>query len=111
MKKIDDLLFSGKPQVFGGLSNELELEEVCPSEFREENSWSDYASKIFFMGADISKWKWRETDPEERKKKLQCFDGLLGSFGISHEGKEAVAGWMLSVMLEEVPEWISAKKE
>ena len=48
---------------------------------------------------------------EERQRKLSCFKSLLGSFDIKHEDKEAVAGWMLSEMLTEVPKHMPIKKE
>ena len=41
---------------------------------------------------------------------MGCFQGVLGTFGLRHEDKEAVAGWMLSEMLAEVPEYIPGKK-
>jgi hypothetical protein len=40
---------------------------------------------------------------QQKNKQFSCFRGLLGSFCLPHEGKEAVAGWMLSEMLTEVP--------
>ena len=99
-----ELLFEGEPELLGGLSNEDELDGLCPKEFRRRNRWSEYASKLFFCGANISNWKWKSENDEEKRKQLNCFSGLLSSFSISHQGKEAVAGWMLSEMLSEVPE-------
>lgn len=100
-------LFSGKPSPFGGLSNERELVKICPEDFKNNwtsNKWCNYASKLFFSGGSIKNWKWKTIDTADREIQLRCFYGLLGTFGIPHESKEAVAGWMLSEMLEELPE-------
>ena len=102
--KTVSLLFAGEPQPFGGLSNEQELAKLCPPEFNKDNLWVIYASKIFFGGANITDWKWRSVKDEERQRQMVCLLGLLGSFDLSHEDKEAVAGWILSKILSEVPE-------
>ena len=105
-------LFAGEPGVFGGLSNEDELVKICPDEFIDRhNKWSEYCSKIFFSGADISNWKWKVEHKTEQLNQLRCFRALLGSFAIKHEHKEAVAGWMLSEMLTEVPEYLKGKEK
>ena len=112
MKEKDpvETLFSGKPGFLGGLSNEDELAEVCPEEFKKDNPWSDYASRMFFGGANISNWKWATDDETIRKTQKACLSGLLGTFGLDHQDKEAVAGWMLSKMLTKVPEYLEPKK-
>ncbi len=102
-------LFTGKPEPFGGLSNERELAKQCPPEFKKTNKWSDAAMRLFFSGGNIAHWKWKSEDPEERKKQKQCFTSVLGTFDLKHEDKEAVAGWMLSEMLSEVPSHIPAE--
>ena len=96
------VLFAGRPEGLGGLSNEEELVKECPPEFLSNNPWSNYASSIFFQGAKVATWKWKSDDPAERRRQMACFKGLLGSF-IDHNEKESVAGWMLSEMLTEVP--------
>jgi hypothetical protein len=96
-------LFAGKSSPFGGLSNEAELVKECPAEFMKDNKWSSFASKIFFNGAHTENWDWKTTDKDEAIKQFICLRGLLGTFGIKHEDKEAVAGWMLSEMLNEIP--------
>lgn len=93
-------LFEGKPSICG-LSNENELVRICPPEFKKRNAWSEYASHIFFAGANASAWKWKNL--AERPKQISCFNALLGGFDLSHEDKIAVAGWMLSEMLAELP--------
>ena len=105
------ILFAGEPEMLGGLSNERELVKECPPEFLRDNPWSDYASKAFFQGAKIVNWTWKSNDPAERRRQMACFQGLLGTFGIGHNEKESVAGWMLSEMLAEVPEYVPPDKE
>jgi hypothetical protein len=105
-----EILFSGEPVVFGGLSNEEVLAKECPEKFKDSNPWSNYASSVFFRGANISNWKWVTEDQYTRKKQLACFHGLLSGFNLHHEDKEAVAGWMLSKMLKEVPKYLAPKK-
>jgi hypothetical protein len=105
-KMANETLFSGKPKGLGGLSNEDELVTACPDEFKKENPWSVLAMQLFFNGGKIGHWKFKTQDKNVRSVQLACFKGLISTFGISHEDKEAVAGWMLSEMLEEVPEYI-----
>ncbi len=103
-----EVLFRGKGDaVFGGLSNEEELGKLCPPEFKsEENPWTQYASILFYLGSATSHWKWRTNDPVARRHQRGCLEGLIGSCGLRQEDKEAVGGWMLSEMLEEVPKHI-----
>jgi hypothetical protein len=103
------LLFDGRPNPLGGLSNEDELARECPDEFKDENPWSSYAMKLFFFGGNITNWKWKSGDPAKRSRQTRCFRGLLGTFNIPHD-KEAVAGWMLSEMLTEVPKHTALDK-
>jgi hypothetical protein len=104
-------LFEVKVVFFGGLSNETELAKECPAEFKKENKWSDAAMDLFFSGGNISGWKWKSTDDKIKSHQLLCFKGVVSGFGLRHEDKEAVAGWILSEMLVEVPEHVPAKKQ
>ena len=104
-------LFAGQPWPLGGLSNERELAKTCPPKFKNGNAWSSYASRVFFGGANIANWKWKSDDEAVRRHQKGCFHGLLGTFDLKHEDKEAVAGWMLSEMLTEVPEYVLGKKD
>ena len=105
LKKLKELLFSGKPGVLGGLSNEEALARACPVEFKSfRNGWSSLAMNIFYHGGDLSHWRFKNKD--NASKQFSCFEGLIHSFGLSHEDKQAVAGWMLSEMLEELPEYL-----
>jgi len=85
--------------------DEFELSEVCPSEFIKRNLWSDYADYLFFNGGNISNWKWKSANKEERDWQLGCFSSILGTFTLSHQEKIAVGGWMLSEMLAEIPNY------
>jgi len=105
-----EALFSGNAELLGGLSNEAELARNCPAEFKQDNPWSDYAMQLFFRGGKLTNWKWRNTDQGHQRHQLACFRGLISTFGLKHEDKEAVAGWMLSVMLTEVPEYEALAK-
>ena len=101
------ILFSGKPGFFGGLSNEAELAQACPKEFKTSNPWSDYARRLFYTGGNIANWQWKSEDEDERNHQRACFNGFLGTFGVSTQDKYAVSGWMLSEMLTEVPEYLA----
>lgn len=104
-------LFAGNGQPFGGLSNERELAKLCPPEFKRDNPWSGYANRVFFEGANVANWKWKSDDEAVRRHQENCFHSLHDTFNLSHKDKEAVAGWMLSEMLTEVPEYIPSKKD
>ena len=104
------ILFKGDAGFLGGLSNEKELTKQCPNSFKENNPWSDYAMKLFFNGGNLKNWKYKDLNKKAQTKQFSCFKGLLSTFGIPHEDKEAVAGWMLSEMLTEVPEYLSHNK-
>lgn len=103
-------LFAGAPGFLGGLSNETELAKECPLEFKEENKWSSAAMSLFYLGGNIGGWKWKSDDKEVKSRQLSCFKGVISGFGLRHEDKEAVAGWMLSEMLAEVPKHVPSKK-
>jgi hypothetical protein len=97
-------LFKGIPLPLGGLSNELDLVSICPDEFRYSNNrWSRYAAELFYNGGSIDDWKWKAFDIEDQSKQFSCLEGVLSGFGLHHEDKIAVAGWMLSEMIFEIP--------
>lgn len=100
---VSSTLFSGTALGFGGLSNEKELVAACPQEFKKTNAWS-YAAMMYLCGeVNASAWTLKSPDDAERQRQRHCFRGLLSGFDLSHEDKAAVAGWMLSEMLSEVP--------
>ena len=105
VRRASQLLFSGEILI-GRLSNENQLVKTCPKHFRTEwltDEWCKTAQDMFFKGSDTSKWAWKTNDKEERSKQIQCLHLTLSSYDQQHEDKIAVAGWMLSEMLTEVP--------
>lgn len=82
--------------------NETMLLDACPHAFKKSNRWSDYASMLFFTG-DTSNWKWKTVNEETKNLQLRHLYGILNTIILSHEDKMAIAGWMLSEMLTEVP--------
>ena len=97
-------LFSGTAYPFGGLSNEQKLVKLCPDEFKKSNKWSKLAMKLFYDGGSTHHWKYKNDDL--KSKQFSCLKGLLGTFEIKHEDKAAIAGWMLSEMLDELPDYL-----
>lgn len=101
------ILFSGTLLRSDYLSNDIELAKACPEFFKKNNSWSGYATKLFAgQGGNISNWKWKTDDKIERTQQMSCLKAIFRAFILSKEEKEAVAGWMLSEMLGELPEYI-----
>lgn len=94
--------------VFGGIPNYDEVLAACPKEFRDFNPWSDLAEKIFFFGLRedaIRKIGIKATSQEEADMKWAYFRTWLGSFAPKHQDKVAVCGWLLSLMLAELPQY------
>ena len=95
---------------FGGIPNYDEAMKACPSEFIREwsdNPWYDLAEKIFFFGSkkeELCKFKFRATSQEEVDMMWAYFRTWLGSYRPKHEDKIAVCGWLLSLMLTELPQ-------
>jgi len=111
------MLFAGKRHLndlHGGLSNERELVDACPEEFRFCSSWGNYVTLILFNGIPdldwFSAWKWRTDDRHQQHKQRVYFLCLLASNGLTDEEKQEVGGWMLSEMLVEFPPVIWGKK-
>lgn len=97
--KVDDLTMT-----FGSsIPGYREVVANIPAEFKDNyrNPWCQFAGKCFFGGADLTAWKWR--NPALKRDQLRYLKTWLGSFDPSHETKEAVCGWLLSLMLLEVP--------
>lgn len=109
MEQNKKMLFEGVPQPMGGLTNEVALTRACPEEFRHRNPWTEYAMHLFYEGGDISNWEFKATNKEIQNKQFRCFRAFLGTFGVAHQDKEAVAGWMLSEMLVRVPERLTKR--
>jgi hypothetical protein len=96
-------LFAGIPRlVGGGLSNERDLAAACPPEFMKDNPWSRAAMRLYYDAAEAVTLKWKSEDVAEQSRQTQYFGALLDGDLPTRE-KFAVAGWMLSEMLTEVP--------
>ncbi len=105
--------FTGHPDIdFIGLTNEEELAEICPEDFKQDNPWTKYASH--FVKKDVKRrnrliitthWRYKPGTEEERRHKLSCFTTILASPNLHFKQKIPIAGWMLSEILEEVPEY------
>lgn len=99
------LLFSSNLCPTSSFSDGQRLIEMCPSRFGHGNSWSDAALLLFLENdnVDTSDWKWRSDDQATRDHQKNCLYGLLSTFCLTCYHKKALAGWMLSEMLTDVP--------
>jgi hypothetical protein len=87
----------------GDIPNMDEVAKACPDEFRNyRNKWTKLAAHMFFSGYDLRTLKWH--NPALKNRQLAYFKCWLSSFAPKHEVKEAVCGWLLSLMLLECPE-------
>ncbi|MEK7625290.1 MAG: hypothetical protein AAB467_02990 [Patescibacteria group bacterium] len=96
-------MFRGEPNPYGGLSNENELAEACPAEFKIRNPWVHYVELLFRYGFVRTDWIWKTTDELEQLHQLECFYGLVNSFKLERAIKYPIIAWMLSEMLTEIP--------
>lgn len=100
------ILFSGTAKVFGGVTNEAELDKTCPGEFRDpRNPWNAYVRYLLEPGSNKRASKFKSNNLEEINKQIGLFKAIIRSFDLSRESKIAVASWMLSEILEEIPEY------
>ncbi len=87
---------------WGWQTNVSKLQDYYLRKFRIENDWSKAAMKLSGPTYPAS-WKWKQIDPVVRQR---CYIGLMSiisSFWLSREDKAAIAGWILSEILHEVP--------
>jgi len=115
----ENQLFGGIPYdaggVYGGLPNDVRLAELCPEEFKAEgNPWLEFIKLMFeafdhLQGVHKRHWKWKEEDYDERKWQYSCFQTLITDTGgrLTRKDRFSVLAWMLSEVLEEVPEFIA----
>lgn len=100
-------LFSGQPLPRGGLSNENELKNACPPDFlKSGNPWTSYAGNAAIFGSNKTQWQWKSSDKKLQERQLECFNSVLDGPHHDHlrmSERSAIAGWMLSHMLEAVP--------
>ena len=89
----------------GVVPNWQEVVKATPAEFRDSCSpWSEAAEHIFFKGGQPAMWPWKpDLTDSTRTTMRQYFKAWLGSFDTRHEDKVAGGGWLLSLMLTEVP--------
>lgn len=99
-------LFAGRPKLTGGLTNEKELLLLCPEKFKSCNIWSSYADFLFLIGGNIANWSWKSTNTQIQDYQLYYFKSLLRTHTLQYKERKAIAGWMLSEMLSEVPIFI-----
>lgn len=102
--KKEKALFAGEPISSGGLTNEKELVRICPETFRRGNEWSHLAIILKHKEYETFNWRWKSKDPHEQHHQLERLQAILRSFGLRLEDIYAVAGWMLSEMLTQIPE-------
>ncbi len=102
-----NILFEGEPLPQGGLSNARVLAELCSQSFRSNCEWTLYAREVIRRGGDLRNWRYLAEDPAVRERQFRLFCALLGSHNIPPERRATVAGWMLSHMLTEIPEYLS----
>ena len=104
---LQKLLFTSSLSPLRSLTNLAELVKVCPKKFQRDNVWSNYAMKFFYDGGNTKNWQWKSNNQKIKDKQFICFLGLLMTFGLQDKDKKAVAGWMLSEMLIEIPKYIA----
>lgn len=97
-------LFAGEPISSGGLTNERELVRICPETFRRGNDWSYFAMRLKHRKYETSNWMWKSKDLHKQHHQLERLQGILRSLGLELGDMYAVAGWMLSEMLTQIPE-------
>lgn len=98
-----EVLFAGECSSTSGLSNAIDLVNLCPKEFYDQsNPWSHLGGRIFHGLSWVSDLKLRGDDPEIGERQKVCLHSLLSTHGITREERIAVGGWMLSHMLPEL---------
>jgi len=102
------ILFEGMVLFDGGLSNETELLNSCPEEFKGDNPWSEYVARVFYEECSTINWRWKTDSGKERAIRIAHLVSLLDSQTLNQEEIFSVAGWMLSEMLKEVPECVKS---
>ncbi|PCH91862.1 hypothetical protein COB80_01420 [Candidatus Kaiserbacteria bacterium] len=96
--------FEGTRLAFGGLSNEDQLLDICPSEFEDSgNPWRKVAEDFRLERQDVDHWKWKTDDDDERLRQLMCFEALAAAVHLSGIDRDILMSWMLSEMLAEIP--------
>ena len=80
------------------------MADRCLDASRQGNAWNECVGRLSFQGASVAGRRWKSPVVVKRRSRAVCLSGLLESFGLKKDGKEAVAGRLLSEMLVEVSE-------
>ena len=70
------------------------------------NQWLRYIKDVFLRDFNTSGWKWKSENKEVQKMQLNFFSIIFMASRLPLERRVAIAGWMLSEMLKEVPKSI-----
>ena len=83
---------------------ETNLRSVCPRSFQtDKNPWTAFVPALYFS-FNSSNWSWRAKCANIQKEQLSFFQNILFECDVSPNIREPIAGWLLSIMLEEIPE-------
>ena len=102
-----EFLFTGELLRPKGLSNEGTLAIECPQEFFDpDNPWSSCAASYILKGrTDLRGWKWKTNDQQTRIQQVLRLEEIVSGSSLDADHQRAVAGWMLSEMLRQVPKY------
>lgn len=110
-------LFAQMPGTTGAPSID-ELFKQCPAQFkRTDNPWKAFATKMRRGGGHVNGTGWnpKSKDPALVERQI-AWVLVLGAYGktdrtpLGELRHDAIAGWMLSEMLAEVPEYVPVTK-
>src|SRR5450755_734641 len=83
------------------------LVRMCPKGFYDSNnSWSSYVAALLSRGGVTEElnWKWKRSSSDiERTRQRRNLSEVLTEEMLVPSNRRAIAGWMLSEMLAEVP--------
>lgn len=100
------------PHFFRGIvnqrpTNEIDLQQHCPAEFRDgTNPWNVYARRLFHEGGMFTSWDWKLMSRADKADLEKKFTSLLRATNsqLHDDDRIAVLAWMLSGMLSDIPE-------
>lgn len=93
---------------FSDIPNARDVISAIPAEFKKRNDWSEAASHIFFHGLSAKEMSALEIEAESQQQADAMVDYLhawLMSYEPRHEDKEAIGGWLLSLMMQKPPKF------
>ncbi len=101
---VSELLFVARVQPDGTIRDPDVLVGACPQVFQEGNRWVECAKRLEpKVDMDVCDWIWKDEDPQIRGTQLQVLLAIQWS-DLKKEDRHAIAGWVLSEMLQEVPQ-------